>query len=50
MTLCDSCRRPMTIQQAVVDFGEGAEPFDFEACVPCRTVFVSGPDWTVVPG
>lgn len=49
MTLCDECREPMVIRSTLLDFGEGDEEIEFEACTGCRIVHVSGFDWRVVP-
>jgi len=47
MTLCEKCRKPMIIESAMVDFGEGEEEVEFEACPRCRVLYVSAADWTV---
>lgn len=51
MTLCERCRKPMVmVQEILVDFGEGDEDLDFEACLSCRILYVAGNDWTVRQG
>ena len=48
MTLCEKCRQFMRIVSTVVDFGDGDEEFEFEACTTCKIIYVYGDgDWTV---
>ena len=47
MTVCEKCRRDMTIRRVLVDIGNGNEEFEFEACWWCRIVYVSSYDWSV---
>jgi len=47
MTLCENCRGQMVINRVFIDFGEGDEEVEFEACTDCKVVCVDIDGWSV---